>query len=246
MPRNIEEPPPKRPPYFWWFLANVLALCFAVLSWYFCLHVFGAPENPRNYEILRKMGRLPVLTRFTVLKAPNGDLKNPKDLYRSYIPYKDDLLASLNVQLMRSYITNFSSTFPITYVEGEYVVEKVRSLGPSDFIQSGFAVRARAMVKPDDYSPSAPYPVVIDYLFPVKEKMPCPFRVGDPLSVRKSPNCAAILHVERLAEDDEPLLCLTVVPLAYDAPYRVGDAINFMIEPPAEVKPGAAFPVFKN
>ena len=59
VPRNVEEPPPKRPPYFWWALANALALCFAVVSWMVCLHVFGNPEIPRNYEILRKIGRLP-------------------------------------------------------------------------------------------------------------------------------------------------------------------------------------------
>lgn len=244
MPRNVEEPPQKRPPYFWWLLANALALCFAVLSWYFCLYLFGAPENPRNYEILRRLGRLPELKRYTVLDAPNGDLLDPKKLYAKYLSYNADQLAKLNGQLMHNYICNFEHSFLITYVEGEYIVDQARELGASDFLPSGLAVRARAMVKPDDFSPPATYPVVIDYLFPLKDPIPCPFRKGDPLAVRKSPNCAAIVHVERLVEDDEPLLCLTVAPIAY-GPYRVGDAINFTIEPPAEVRPGAAFPVFK-
>lgn len=246
MPRQVEEPPPKRPPYFWWLLANGLALCFAVLSWYFCLHVFGAPENPRNYEILRKLGRLPVLKSYTVLKAPNGDLMGPKQLYAKYLAFNADQIDKLNSQLLHNYICNFEHSFLINYVEGEYVVEQVRSLGPKDFVTSGFAVRARAMVKPDDFSPPASYPVVVDYLFPIKEKMPSPFRKGDPLTIRKSPNCAVIVRVDRLVEDDEPLLCLTVAPIAYDAPYRVGDAITFNIQPPAELKPGASFPVFKN
>jgi hypothetical protein len=77
----VEEPAPRRPAYFWWLLANALALCFAVVSWTVCLHVFGNPEMPRNYEILRKIGRLPELKRYTVLDVPNGNLLDPKGLY---------------------------------------------------------------------------------------------------------------------------------------------------------------------
>ena len=64
------------------------------------------------------------------------------------------------------------------------------------------------------------------------------------LSVSKSPNCAAIIHIERSLDDDDPYVCLTVVPIAY-GPYRVGDDITFGIEPPAEVRPGAKFPLFQ-
>lgn len=81
MPKLIEEPPRRRPPYFWWLLANLLALCFAVLSWTVCLHVFGNPEIPRNYEIMRRLGRLPTLSRYWVLNVPNGNLLDPKGLY---------------------------------------------------------------------------------------------------------------------------------------------------------------------
>jgi hypothetical protein len=70
------------------------------------------------------------------------------------------------------------------------------------------------------------------------------FRPADILAVRKSPNCAAIVHIERVVEEDEPLVCLTVIPIAY-GPYRVGDGLTFGIEPPSEVRPAAGFPVFK-
>ncbi len=78
MSRIVEEPVPRRHSYFWWVLANALALCFAVISWAVCLQVFGNPEIPRNYEILRKLGRLPQLKRYTVLDVPNGNLLDPK------------------------------------------------------------------------------------------------------------------------------------------------------------------------
>ena len=245
MPRNIEEPPPRRPPYFWWLLANALALCFAVVSWMLCLDVFGNPENPRNYEILRKLGRLPELKRYTVLDVPNGNLLDPKGLYSKFFALTGDQVTRVNSQLMRNYLTNFERPLLLTYIEGDYQVEKVRELGKADFLPAGFAIRARAMVKPDDFTKPAPYPVVIEYLFPTKEKATAlPFNPGDTLEVKKSPNCAAIVHAERLLEGDEQVVCLTAIPIAY-GPYRVGDNITFEIEPPAEVRPAAGFPVFK-
>ena len=257
MPRIVEEPAPKRPTYFWWLLANVLALCFAVISWVVCLLVFGNPEVPRNYEILRKLGRLPVLKRYTALDAPNGNVLDPKGLYSKFYGSTGEPLKKLNAQLMRNYLTNFSSQptekdknkplteLPLTYVEGDYQVEKTRVLGKSDFLPAGFAVRARALVKPDDFTKPAPYPVVVEYLFPTKNSAVAgEFHAGDILSVKKSPNCAAIVHVERIAEGDESVVGLTVIPIAY-GPYHVGDAITFNLEPPTEVRPAAGFPVFK-
>jgi len=245
VPRKIEEPAPRRPAYFWWLLANILALSFAVASWTFCLHVFGNPEIPRNYEILRKLGRLPELKRNTVLDVPNGNLLGPKGLYSKFFGLTEDQFRRLNPQLVRNYLTNFDRPLALTYIEGDYQVEDVRVLGEADFLPSGFAIRARALVKPDDFTKPAPYPVVIEYLFPTLEAAAAgQFRRGDILAVKKSPNCAAIVHAEKILKEDEPLLCLTVIPIAY-GPYRVGDGVTFNIEPPAEVRPGASFPIFK-
>ncbi len=245
MARNVEEPAPRRPAYFWWFLANILALCFAVASWTICLSVFGNPEIPRNYEILRKLGRLPELNRHTVLDVPNGSLLDPKGLYRKFFGLTDEQLGRLNSQLVRNYLTNFDRPLALTYIKGDYQVEDVRRLGASDFLPSGFAVRARALVRPDDFTKAAPYPVVIEYLFPTPDAAAASqFRRGDILAVKKSPNCAAIVHAEKILNGDEPQLCLTVIPIAY-GPYRVGDGVTFNIEPPVEVRPGAGFPVFK-
>ncbi len=245
MPRTIEEPPPRRPAYFWWLLANILAFCFAIVSWTVCLHVFGNPEIPRNYEILKKLGRLPELKRYTVLDVPNGSLLDPKGLYSKFFGLTEDQLKRLNSQLVRNYLTNFERPLALTYIEGDYQVEKVRELGPDDFLPTGFAIRARALVKPDDFTKPAPYPVVIEYLFPTKEvDFSREFRPDDVLSVKKSPNCAAIVHVEKILEGDEQRVCLTVIPIAY-GPYRAGKASAFNIEPPEEIRPGAGFPVFK-
>jgi hypothetical protein len=246
VPRTVEEPPPSRPAYFWWLLANALALCFAIISWALCLHIFGNPEIPRNYQILGKLGRLPELKRYTTLDVPNGNSLAPPELYKRYFGYTDEQRTRANTLLMRNYLTNFDRPLLLTYIEGDYQVEKIRRLGPDDFFDPGIGVRAQALVKPDDFTRALPYPVFIEYIFPTPEADAADaFKIGDVLTVRKSPNCAAVVHVSNMIHDDEPALLLTVIPIAYGT-YQIGDSDSFEIEPPAELRPAAGFPVFKS
>lgn len=246
MPRVVEEPPPSRPAYFWWLLANALALCFAIISWAVCLHVFGNPEIPRNYEILGKLGRLPVLKRYTVLDVPNGNAWAPKELYSRYFGLTEEERVRANSLLMRNYLTNFDRPLLLTYIEGDYQVEKIRKLGPGDFLDPGIVIRAQALVKPDDFTKPMPYPVFIEYLFPTAESdAAASFKVGDILGVKKSPNCAAVVHVSRIINEDEPALLLTVIPIAYGS-YLLGDMGSFQIEPPTKLRPDKGFPIFDN
>lgn len=227
-------------------MANTLALCFAILSWAICLHVFGHPEIPRNYLLLEKIGRAPVLKRHTILDAPNVPALDPRDLYSRFFALDEPSRKRLNAVLMRNYLTNFERPLMLTYIQGDYRVDQTRPLNENDFLTPGFVVRARAMVKPDDFTEAAPYPVIIEYLFPAAEiAMADAFNQGDTLEVRKSPNCAAILHIDRALENDEPVLLLTVVPIAY-GPYRIDESTTFNIDAPERVNPGATFPLFEN
>ena len=246
MPRIIDEPKPRRPAYFWWLLANVLALCFAVMSWVVCLHVFGHIENPRNYEILRKLGRLPVLKAYSALDAPNGNSLEPKELYQKFGGLSKPDLALVNSLLMRNYLTNFQRPMLLTYVEGDYQVAKVRPLGGTDFFNPGFVIRAQAWLKPDEFSAAAPYPLHIEYLFPTQDLAAAAyFKHGDVLGVKKSPNCAVVVHVSKPTLAGESVLLLTVVPIAY-GPYQIGALRSFDIKPPSCLRPGAEFPLFSN
>ena len=245
MPRRPPaESPSRRPPYLWWLLANALAASFAFLSWAVCLHVFGHPEIPRNYRLLQKIGRAPEIKRHTVLDAPNVAALDPRDLYGRFFPLDEAARDRLNPVLIRNYLTNFERPLMLNYIQGDYRIEQVRVLGKGDFLSPGFAVRARAMVKPDDFTEAAPYPVVIEYLFPTpRVEMAGRLAEGDMLEVRKSPNCAAILHVAQTVEADQTALLLTVVPIAC-GPYRIDDGEPFDIEIPERVDPGGALPVF--
>lgn len=240
-----EDLAPRRPAYFWWFLANVLAFCFAVISWAICLQVFRNPENPRNYTILKKLGRLPELKRYSVLDVPNGNALDPAELYGKYFGLSEEDRASLNMLLLRNYMRNFERTLLLTYVEGDYQVAAIRELGENDFISSGLVLRAQAMVKPDDFTEAVGFPVVIEYIFPTENEAAVDgFSTGDVLEVRKNPNCAAVIHVSKITVDDELALQLTVAPIAYGR-YRVGKSESFAIEPPSELRPEAGLPVWK-
>lgn len=222
----------------------MLALCFAVTSWLGCLHVFGNPENPRNYEILRWLGRLPEIRRYTVLDVPNGNSLDPAGQYARFFAMSKEKRDVLNPRLIRNYLTNFEYPLALTYIEGEYRIEETRLLNKDDFIPQGFVVRARAMVRPDEHSKLAPYPVLIDYFFPTTQtEAMSGFRKGDLLDVKKSPNCAAIIHVDRIDDEEDMMVCLSVVPVAY-GPYQAGADLSFEIAPPLQVLPGAKFPVF--
>jgi len=171
MPRPKKEPPRKRKPaFYWWMLANLLALCAAVLSWVLSLSIFLHPEVQRNYDILRKLGQAPAPAVLDEMNAPPGDVADPRALYRRYIPLQKKKLDHFNAALMKNYLGQLKEKKLIQYVEGEYKVEAVRLLDEHDFFAHGFVVRARAMLAPDEYSDPAPWPVVIEYLFPTPSK----------------------------------------------------------------------------
>lgn len=243
--KEVDEDLPRKPAYFWWLLANTLALCFAVVSWVVCLNVFGNPEVPRNYRILKKLDRLPELRRYTVLDVPNGNALSASELYGKYFGLDESKHDRLNSLLMRNYMRNFRKNLLLTYVEGEYQVIDARKLDKSDFLYPGFAIRAQALVRADEFTQSVGFPVMIEYIFPTKDTDAADlFSVGDVLEVNKNPNCAAVLHVSKTVADDEPALLLTVIPIAY-GPYRVGRARSFSIEPPMELNPSKGLPIWK-
>lgn len=252
MPREKEAPPKKRKPaYFWWTLANVLALCVAILSWLLCLHVFNHPEIPRNYEILRKLGRaqspqpLKVIALPDELPPPQGESADPRALYRRYAALPNDALGRLNAALMRNYLTNLKETKLIQYVEGDYRVDEVRKLTRKDLFSPGVAVKARAMLPPDQASDPAPWPVEIEYLFPTASTEAAGWMSpGDMLTLNKFPNFAMVLHVARLDGEDTPLVRLTVVPVAF-GDFTIGPDQKFQLEAPAALHPGGPLPVFR-
>lgn len=245
MPRKVEEPVYRRPPYFWWLLANLLALCFAVASWVICLEVFGNPEVPRNYQILKKLGRLPEIEGFKPSEIPEGRHLGPEEVYRKFFGLTEQQCHRLEKRWKRDYLANFEDPLGVIYIHGVFQSEITRALTPDDYVAEGFAVRARAMVKPDDFTKPAPYPVCVEFLFPTSSADAIAgFQAQHEFEIpRLGRHAWVVMHVSKIWMGDEQGVLMTAMPITSGScDYASGN--NFKIQPPAQVKPDVAFPVF--
>lgn len=245
---KIAEFARKRPPYFWWILAHALAICFSTVSWILSLFIFNNPELPQNYNILKKIGRAPVPQSFTALDAPQGESIRPETIYRNYalyaLPTNRKKLTKTNSRLLRAYLQSYTEDEKPTYIEGNYRILQIRPLVETDILFPGFSIRAQALVQPDKLRPPGPYPVLIEYLYPCDNKAAFTwFKPGDLLNIQKIPNCATILHLSHLGTVDEPIINLTVAPVAY-GDYKIGENRTLSISPPTKLNLSATMPLF--
>ena len=236
----------RRPPWFWWFLALILASCFSILCWSLCIAIFNNPEVPRNYEILKKLGRLPEHKAYTSQTAPKHPTGSAAALRKSYLEFTDKEIGTLNNSLMHSYLTNFRTNTFCAYLQGTYKVTNARKLTQDDVISEGFAVQLRAHIQPDEYSELAPYPVIAEIIFPTPYADSYKgFHKGDMLEIDITPHFASLLHVEKwVQEDDDTILIFTAVSLA--SKLRPPHEGPFDLIPPKEVNLGANYPLFPN
>ncbi len=250
MPRQEEESWSERllkrkPPLFWWTLANILAFCLALLSWMVCLHVFNNPELPKNYHILKRLGRLPKITEFAALEAPKGTTADPKNLHSKYYNLTDNERALLNQQLIRSYLGNFRETLLNTYLRGDFRVIKTRALSATDFIQKGIVIQAQAYVQPDTYHPPTPYLVVIELILPgAPEGAVEQIIAGDMIEISKNPYFVSVLHTEIIErEGDESIVYLSAIPLVYESPYTPPRGEQFQLSSPPNLNLEVQLPI---
>lgn len=243
-PSFMEQLVSRRPPWFWWILALVLASCFSALCWSLGISIFNSPEIPRNYEILRKLGRLPEHKAYSSQTAPKHPVEAAATLRKSYLEFDDRELATVNKSLMHSYLTNFRSTTFCSYFQGTYKVTAARKLTRDDVISEGFAVQLRAQIQPDEYSELAPYPLIAEIIFPTPYAESYKgFHRGDMLEIDITPYFASLLHVGKIVqEDDDTIIVLTAVSLA--SKLRPPHEGPFDLVPPKEVNLGAEFPLF--
>ncbi len=240
MPRFQDEPAPRRTPWYWWGLVNLLALCFAVISWTLAVDIFGRPEVPSNYSILRELGRATQFKEFSPQSAPDGRVLSPPQIYGWYFDMEEKGYAQLNSLSILFYMRNFDLPVEVTYVEGNYEVLATRPLGDDDFISNGVAVRARALVRPDDFSPEAPYPVYLELILPTANKVAQQqFKKGSSFSLSRAPHLPVVMHVARITELDEPAVQVTVLPIGYGRFHTPSD-MTIKLEVPEFVNPSPA------
>ena len=236
------SPRRKRPPFFWWFLANTLAIAFAITSWIVCLNLFRDPTNPTSYEWMMKVGRLDPPAHFSPSETPEPkSVNDPRELEARFAGFGKSELNTLNRELRRAYLTNFEKAPLLTYLTGEFRVTAVRQLTEDDFLSPGIVVKAQALVRPDAVADPLPYPVFVECLFPSESAAPEAFPVGKTFELKRRPHCAALLNVGTTDHDEREVILATVVPLAA-IPFTPPAGEPFPITPPPGAAPAASFP----
>lgn len=247
--QEIEELIKSRPPMFWWMLANILAIAFAIASWFVCLNLFRDPTNETSYQLMLKVGRLDPLEAYEPDTTPRPNrTADALELEAQYQRFKKDDLKILNHELLRAYLTNFKKAKFLTYVKGDFKIIESRALTENDFLPQGVITRAQAMVTSERAKEPIAYPVFIECLFPSKNASPDQFPAGQTLSLKRhrkdgSPDCAAVLHVSSLDYEGDPALNLTIIPLcAVD--YTTPSEETITLSPPEAAGVGLPLPVF--
>lgn len=215
---------------FLWMIVIATLIGLNAFAWIFCMYVFGHPETPFNYRLLTRLEKIEPISGFTPVTAPRGEFKTARQIYAEQYDYSPKKLKGLNAILKRNYISNFKNYADITYLGGNFKVESVKILAADDVFPSGIAIRARA----DDY-PSA----LIDYILPIPGLEKSPFKVGDQLSIEHSDTCAALLHIEKLADEEA---CFTITPLV-SRDYQIAGEQTLAVTPPEYLNLKGSWPI---
>ena len=209
------------------------------------VEIFGRPDVPHNYQLLADMDRAPKFKKFTPQGAPEGRIFTPPEVYGWYFDLGEAGHAKLNSLYRRNFMRNFDDSHAITYVEGKFEVLASRPLGKGDMLPHGVAVRARALVRPDDFSGEAPYPVVIELMLPTtNEAAQAQFKAGSHFSLSRAPHLPLVMHSGRYIERDEPMVQVTLLPIGYGR-FETPSGMTIKLEVPEWVDPLGRLPLFE-
>src|SRR5260370_32162800 len=72
---------PARDHLFLWTVFILLLIGLAFACWLGSFYVFGHPEKPRPYQLLKKLGKIEAPRRFEVTAAPPGEFLTAQKLF---------------------------------------------------------------------------------------------------------------------------------------------------------------------
>src|SRR3954453_19216881 len=118
---DAEAEPKGRDNLFLWTIFILLLIGAAFACWMGSFYIFGHPEQPRSYEILKKLKKLQPPQRFEVTAAPPGEFMGPQKLFEKYSKYSRLQLEEENAELMRNYIKNYKEKKKLVpYLTGKF------------------------------------------------------------------------------------------------------------------------------
>ncbi|MHA3774706.1 hypothetical protein ACXR0O_24550 [Verrucomicrobiota bacterium sgz303538] len=230
--------PPRRDNLFLWTVFILLLIGVAFACWLGSFYIFGHPEQPKPYKILKKLGKVEPPKRFEVTAAPPGEFLNPQKLFERYSKMTRLELERENAELLRNYIKNYRETKKLVpYATGRFEIISSYELQQSDMFPSGVVALAQAIEFPQ---------VLIEHVYtaapsaiPALRTM---LQTGLDMKLERTLDLAAVVHVERTFDGR---LQFTVMPLLYGT-YAVKQGVGtFGLEPPHELNIEAGVPIVK-
>lgn len=223
---------------FLWTVFILVLIGMAFACWLGSFYIFGHPEKPRPYKILKKLKKIEAPKRFEVTMAPPGEFLPAKKLFERYANMKTLELQLENDQLLRNYIKNYKETKKLVpYVSGRFAVVEAAELKPSDVFTSGVVALSVSEDNPQ---------VLLELVFttPQENVAACLANLpaGRVLRLEKSRDLAAVVHIERTSTGH---LQFTAMPIAYGSWRSAGTAAIVSLEPPAELNLDAGFPIIR-
>src|SRR5919206_2499810 len=123
----------KKTNFFGWAVTILLLTGFAFAAWLGSFYIFGQPERPESYRILKKLHKIEPTKRFELTAAPAGEFLTAKQVYDRYIALSPTELANTNAELTRNYIRNFQRMRGLVpYVVGRFNIMEARELTSND------------------------------------------------------------------------------------------------------------------
>lgn len=223
---------------FLWTVFILLLIGVAFACWLGSFYIFGHPEEPRPYRILKKLHKIDPPRRFEVTAAPPGEFLNPQKLFERYSKMTRLELERENAELLRNYIKNYRETKKlVTYATGRFEILSSYELQKTDMFASGVVALAQAVDFPQ---------VVLEHVYPsAPQAIPslrAKLQTGWDIPLERTLDLASVIHVERTFDGR---LQFTVVPLLYGR-YAVKNGVGtFELEPPEDLNVAAGVPIIK-
>jgi hypothetical protein len=243
MPHSVLSDKPAKPPgrdnLFLWtvFLLLLAALVFA--CWLGSFYVFGHPENPKAYRLLKRLNKIAPPVRFLVTKAPPGEFLEAQRLFERYSPYTQLQLQRENEQLFRNYLRNYSETKKLVpYLTGKFVILRAYELQRTDLFNCGAVALTQSVDFPQ---------LLAEVVYPTKSRGDVPemlslLKTGLELRLQRTHDLSAILQVGHALDGR---MQVTIVPLLYGNYALKNGFGNFALEPPDSLNVGAGFPLVR-
>ena len=231
--------PRRKTNYFGWAITLLLLVGFAFAAWLGSYYIFGQPERPDSYRILKKLHKIDPPRRFELTVAPKGEFLSAKQVFERYSNMRPAELQRTNAELARNYIRNFQQVRGLVpYVVGRYDIMEARELGQNDIFPNGMVALTRAVERGE---------LLMEHLYPGDANdvplMKQTLVVGLEIKLERTHDLSAIIHAERLADGR---LLITTVPLLYGTYTVTKGTETFSLEPPNDLNFAAGWPLFKD